>query len=133
MTVEHDPEKLFNSTLLPLYRAVEEQILSVYPAIVDVKKTQVSFRAGLCFAWVWLPIRPMKGRPEHYVILTLALGRPVKDPKILELLEPFPGRWTHHILIQRTEDVDTEIIGWIREAIAFAQFRAEKRNRRIPS
>ena len=127
----------FTPETLPLYRAVEEKIRTIVQAEVEIKKTQVSFgtttqpRTGSAskFAWVWLPIRRMKNRPEHYVILTIALGRRIESPRFVECLEPYPGRWTHHLIIQNVRDVDAEVEGWLREAVDFAEARAHSRSR----
>ena len=35
-------------------------------------------------------------------------------------VEPYPGRWTNHILITRPEEVDVELMEWLREAHNFA-------------
>ena len=121
---------LFKPDLVPLYQAVEAWILSLVPAEVEVRKTQVSFRYGSCFAWVWPPIRPIKGRPDRYVVLTLSLGRQIEHARILESLEPYPGRWTHHLLIQSADDLDETLDGWIRDAADFARQRAARRHRK---
>ena len=39
-------------------------------------------------------------------------------------LEPYPDRWTHHIVIGSAEEIDGELLGWIREA---SEFSAQKR------
>ena len=38
--------------------------------------------------------------------------------------EPYPNRWTHHLLISSVEEIDDELMEWIREA---ADFSASKR------
>ena len=123
----YDLTHLFTPETMPLYRAVEARILSLTAATIEVKKTQVSFGSRLKFAWVWPPLRRMKKRPDHYVVLTLALGRKIDSPRVLEVVEPYPGRWTHHILIQSPSDLDPEMEFLIREAIDFAESRANKR------
>lgn len=122
-----DLTHLFSPETLPLYRAIETRILSLTEAVIEVKKTQVSFGLRLKFAWVWPPNHRMKKRPEHYVVLTLGLGRKIESPRILEVLEPYPGRWTHHFLIQHPSDLDAELDSMIREAIGFAEIRANRK------
>ena len=36
-------------------------------------------------------------------------------------VEPYPNRWTHHVLIGTVEEIDDELLSWIEEAAAFAQ------------
>ena len=35
-------------------------------------------------------------------------------------VEPYPGRWTNHILVTRPEELDGELMEWLREAQDFA-------------
>lgn len=50
---------------LPLYESIEAVLLSFHEVKFKVHKTQISFYAKRLFAAVWLPIRPMKNRPDH--------------------------------------------------------------------
>nr|WP_317401591.1 DUF5655 domain-containing protein [uncultured Gemmiger sp.] len=36
------------------------------------------------------------------------------------VVEAYPGRWTHHVLIDRQEAIDEELMSWIQEAYAFS-------------
>lgn len=108
---------------LPLYRAVEARLLAAYPgAQVDVQRSQITFRlrgetrGEHTLAAVWLPIHRIAGRPEVYVVLTFGLRRRLDVPRIVEAVQPYPGRWTRHTLIASVEDVDEQLIGWLREA-----------------
>ena len=40
--------------------------------------------------------------------------------KHLFACEPYPGRWTHHIVVSGLEEIDDELMGWVKEAAAFA-------------
>lgn len=35
--------------------------------------------------------------------------------------EPYPGRWTHHLLVSTSEELDGQLLAWLQEAYAFAQ------------
>jgi hypothetical protein len=94
---------------------------------IKVQKTQISFSNRYGFAYVSLPFRKMKNRPDVYIILTFGLGYKMNQGRIAESVEPYPGRWTHHVLIQSVDEIDTQIKEWIREAYDFAN---EKRPRR---
>lgn len=37
-----------------------------------------------------------------------------------EHVEPYPGRWTHHVLVSGTEEIDDELMGWVKEAAVFS-------------
>lgn len=34
--------------------------------------------------------------------------------------EPYPNRWTHHVLVSDRNEIDDELMGWIKEAAAFS-------------
>lgn len=111
---------------LPLYALFEQKVLSEVDDVrVTVQKTQIAFSNRHHFAFVsFLPVRKAKERPEVYIVVTFGLGYCVKSPRIDVATEPYPGRWTHHILISGTEEIDDELMGWVKEA---AQFSAGKR------
>lgn len=111
---------------LPLYLSLEERILAEFPeARVRVQKTQISFshRRNFAFASL-LPARRAALRPDPYLTVTVGLNRRLDSPRVDAATEPYPGRWTHHIVIGTEEEIDGELMGWIREA---AEFSAGKR------
>jgi predicted transport protein len=106
---------------LPLYEAVERAVRAVAPrAKIKVHKTQITFYDKYNFAFVWLPIRKMRGRPEVYVIMSFDLGRQETNPRIVQSVETYPGRWVHHVVIQSADEIDDQVIGWLREAYEFS-------------
>lgn len=111
---------------LPLYEALEERILSeIGNVTVKVQKTQIAFANRHNFAFVsFLPVRKAKERPDTYIVVTFGLGYKKESPRIDAAVEPYPDRWTHHVLISSAEEIDDELMGWIREA---GDFSAGKR------
>lgn len=106
---------------LSLYGEIESHLLSLGSDVtVRPLKTQVSFASKRTFAWVWPPIRRVKNRPESYVVLTIGLRRRLEDPRVVEAVEPRPGRWTHHLLVTRPGDLDETVLGWLEEAYRIA-------------
>jgi predicted transport protein len=106
---------------LPLYEIFGEKVLAEYPDVqVKIQKTQISFSNKHQFAFVWLPIRKMKNRPDIYIIVSFGLSYPLESPRIVEATEPYPNRWTHHVIIQEQNEIDAELMGWIKEAYDFA-------------
>ncbi|HSP47885.1 MAG TPA: DUF5655 domain-containing protein [Clostridiaceae bacterium] len=106
---------------LMYFEALREEIEALGPVKLEVMKTQVSFAAERKFAWVWLPQMWTRKRPETSITLTFCLDREVRHPKIVEAVEPSPGKWTHHILINRIEDLDDEVRDWLKEAYDFGR------------
>ncbi len=51
---------------------------------------------------------------------TFGLGHRIQSPRIVESVEPYPNRWTHHVIIQSHSDIDEEIMDWLNQAYLFA-------------
>ena len=120
------PEILFffdrHLPALPLYEAFEALVLEAVPgAEVKVQKTQITFSNRHGFAFVsFLPARRAKDRPDPYITVTLGLHRRLDSPRVDQASEPYPGRWTHHLVIGSVEEIDGELMVWVREAYDFA-------------
>ncbi len=107
--------------LLPLYEHCAAKILDAFPdAKTKVSKTQVGFSNRNGFAYLWPPTRRIKGRPGTYIVLTFGLGYRLEHPRVIEVVEPYPHRWTHHVLISAPEEMDDEVMAWLREAYDFS-------------
>ena len=107
---------------LPLYEALEERILAELRDVkIKVQKTQITFSNKRNFAFVsFLPVRKAGERPDIYITVTFGLGYRKESPRIDAATEPYPNRWTHHMLISQVDEVDDELLGWIKEAGAFS-------------
>ena len=97
---------------LSLFEAAEAAIFSCGESTMEVKKTQISWGNPLKFAFLSL----LGGD----VILTFGLSRRVDHPKIFQAVEPYPGRWTHHVRLREEADLDETARAWLREAYSFA-------------
>ena len=58
--------------------------------------------------------------PKGYLVLTLGLNAPLESERVAVKTEPYPNRWTHHFVLSKPEELDEEMISWIREAYDFA-------------
>ena len=107
---------------LPLYEAFVQRLFAEIDNVtVKVQKTQISFSNKYNFAFVsFLPARKAKDRPEIYITVTFGLRYKKESPRIDAASEPYPNRWTHHLLISSEEEIDDELMGWIKEAAAFS-------------
>lgn len=108
--------------VLPLYAQLEEQILTQIPDVkIKVAKTQITFANKRGFAFVsFNPCRKAKDRPEVWITVTFGLGYQKESPRIDVATEPYPGRWTHHVMVSSREEIDEELLGWIQEAACFS-------------
>ncbi len=108
---------------LVLYRAFEELLCKTFPDVNKrVQKTQITFSNRHVFACVaFARVKRKAELPEGWMTLTLGLPAPLESPRAAVKVEPYPGRWTHHFILSRPEELDGELLAWVREAYAFAE------------
>ncbi|MBR3342715.1 MAG: hypothetical protein IKG34_00820 [Solobacterium sp.] len=108
-----------------LYRYLEELLYDIFPVVNKrVQKTQITFFNKHVFACVsFARVKRKAELPEGYLVLTLGLPYPLDSERLAVRSEPYPGRWTHHFVISSKEELDNEMITWIREAYAFAELK----------
>lgn len=70
---------------------------------------------------LWLPRSWDKKRPENSIVLTFGLGRRIEHERIAQAVEPYPGRWMHHVIIVNKADLDEDVRGWLHEAYVYSQ------------
>lgn len=112
---------------IELYYAFESMLLKHFAQVeVRVSRTQIGFFHGCGFAWAWPPRR----KSETGLGITLGLPAQVSSPRILVATEPYPGRWTHHLLLKSAQELDAEFMKWIEDAYCFAAFRCRSKSMR---
>ncbi len=108
---------------LSLYQALLARMRGIFPTLsVRVQKSQISFYGMHLFAMVSLPRR----KCEAGIFVSFGFGRRVDSPRISTATQPYPGRWTHHVLLSSQAQIDREFLDWLREAWEFSE---EKRRR----
>ena len=107
---------------LPIYEKLERQILARIPDVkIKVAKTQITFAGRRSFAFVsFNPCRKAAQRPEVWMTVTFGLGYRKESPRIDVATEPYPNRWTHHVMVGSAEEIDEELMDWIKEAACFS-------------
>ena len=79
---------------LPLYAALAERMLAAFPNVtVEIKK---------------------------FIIVSFGLSHRLDSPRIHMAVEPYPNRWTHHVIVASVEEINDELMGWLAEAHDFA-------------
>ena len=107
---------------LPLYEKFEKSVADLVPDVkIKVQKTQISFYNRHLFACVsFARVRKKKDCPDCYIVITFVLSHKAESPRIDIATEPYPNRWTHHVLISEPGEIDDELMGWIEEAALFS-------------
>jgi hypothetical protein len=118
-TPEQSAERFFHDRPLELslYRAFEETVRSRIPTVITrFRRSQITFAERRGFAAVWMPPFKVRGRPEHYIVVSFAADRRIDHPRIVSVAEPYPHRWTHHVLVTSPEDIDAKLMDWVEQA-----------------
>ena len=120
-----DAELLFfnrHPDALPLYLHLLQRMRETLGEFTaKVQKTQISFSNRRMFACVsFLPVRSAKDRPAAFITLTLGLPERISSPRTDGIAEPYPGRFTHHILLTSHDDIDSELLSWVVMAYEFS-------------
>ena len=107
---------------LPIYERLENAILTRVPGVrIKVAKTQITFAKRYGFAFVsFNPCRRAQDRPAVWMTVTFGLGYRKGSPRIDVATEPYPGRWTHHVMMGTPDEINEELLGWIQEAADFS-------------
>ncbi len=107
---------------LSLYEAFEYLLYDTFSNVNKrVQKTQITFFNRHVFACVsFARVKRKADLPEGYIVLTLGLPEPLDSPRVAVKTEPYPGRWTHHFVVSREEELDEELLSWVRQAYDFA-------------
>ncbi len=107
---------------VPLYMRFENAICSVFPNVNKrVQKTQITFSNRHVFACVSLArVKKKAELPDPYIVVTLGLPYPLESERVAVKTEPYPGRWTTHIVVGSADEIDEELIAWTGQAYAYA-------------
>ena len=107
---------------LPLYQAFEELLYDSFPVVNKrVQKTQITFSNRHVFACVsFARVKRKAELPMRYMVITLGLPAPLDSERVAVKTEPYPGRWTHHFVVSTPEELDEELLSWIKTAYTFA-------------
>ena len=101
-----------------LFYALLKACASVGDASYEVQKSDIALGAPRHYAYAWLPVREVAGRPSVYLVLTLRLKRRIDSPRFNQIVEAYPGRYAHHLILTDPAQLDAELLGWLREAKA---------------
>ena len=89
---------------------------------MKVQKSQITFSNRHVYACVsFLRVKRKAELPDDYFVLTLGLPYPLESGRVAVKTEPYPGRWTTHILISSISDLDEELFDWVDQAYEFSE------------
>ncbi len=97
-----------------LFEAVHQAVAEIGPVALNVTKSQIAFRRRVAFAWVWRPGQYLR-RAAAPLVLTFAFRSRDPSTRWKQIVEPKPGRFTHHLELYAPTDIDDEVRNWLRE------------------
>lgn len=111
------------SDKIKLYRALKEKLMEVFPdSKIRVQKTQISFDFPVngkdrLFCMFWLPRRAADR--QKYLGMSFGLTEPLESPRLMAVVEAQPNRFTHHLMLQSPDELDEELLGWLKRGRAW--------------
>ena len=111
-----------HSKALALYEILMERVFKLFPdTVIRVSKTQISLKNKYIYGCIsFLRIKKKKELSDDYFVLTIGLPFPLKTQRTIIITEPYPDRYTNHILISETADIDDELFSWLALAYDFS-------------
>ena len=97
-----------------LFAALTDAALAVGSVTFAPAKTRVGLQARMIFASI---NRLSDDRLDAHVVL----ARRLDHPRFFKIESISPRNHVHHFRITRVEDVDSEVVGWLREAYAVGE------------
>lgn len=108
---------------IPIYGTFAEVLLKRFPATtIRVQKTQITFSNCHVYACVsFTRVKKKTELPDPYLVITLGLPYALDSQRVAVKTEPYPGRWTTHIVVGSQADLDDEFWEWVSQAYEFAE------------
>lgn len=105
----------------PLFEMVDRRLQDEFSGVERrISHLQVGYKTRHGFVYVWPPANRAGKSFPVCVILSFNLDRRLESPKITEATQMKRGQWVHHLLIDRPENLDNQVMGWLREAYEFS-------------
>lgn len=110
--------------MLPVYETLRHRLVEKYGETpVKVGKTQISFSNRHIFAMVSLPHRRVKNTPGGCMLVSFGLPYRLDSSRVFQAAQPYPNRWTHHVLVGHSDDIDAQLMQWLEEAYQFSMIK----------
>ena len=92
-----------------IYQKLLTELQKFGAVIVEEKKTSFHIKGG---GPAFAGVHPRK----TYFILNIVTAVPIKSPRIVEQEQISAHRFHNRIKIEKPEDIDKELLGWLKEA-----------------
>ncbi len=69
----------------------------------------------------FMRVRKKVNCPFSYIVAAFVLSHKAASPHIDIASEPYLNCWIYHLLVLQPEEIDKELMGWIKEAADFSE------------
>ncbi|MBP6546453.1 MAG: hypothetical protein KA220_07035 [Phenylobacterium sp.] len=98
-----------------VHEAVQSAVEAIGPTRMRIGKSQVGFSREHPFAATWRPEQYLR-RASAPLVLSVSLRRRDASPRWKEVVEPKPGRFTHHLELSSAKEIDDFVRARLAEA-----------------
>jgi hypothetical protein len=98
-----------------IFEAVCSAVHDTGPVTITVSKSQVKFARRVPFLRAWRPDRYF-GPGHAPLVLTFGFRHRDPSPRWKQVVEPAPGRFTHHLELYSVAEVDDQVRAWVQYA-----------------
>jgi hypothetical protein len=95
-----------------LFDVLRSAVETMSAVEIRVTRSQIAFARRKPFAWAWIPGKYLHGRGAP-LVLTLVFQHKDPSPRWKEVVQPAPGRFTHHLELFSASDIDEEVLQWL--------------------
>lgn len=99
-------------SVIETYEAIVMAARTFGPMLESPKKTSIHLDRKAAFAGV--------ATRKSSLILTIKSDADIANPRVIRHQHTSPGRWHLDVRLAHPDDVDAEVIGWLRKAYALA-------------
>lgn len=109
------PEEVFADSPvgLQIYHRLVDQVADLH-AEVRTTRSQVALSRRTGFAYLWYPGRYV--RSDVPAVLSIALPERLESARFKQVGRPSAHMWMHHLELHRPDELDVEVLGWLRAA-----------------
>ena len=98
-----------------VFQTLRAAVDEIGPFDLRVSRSQVAFRRRVNFALAWIPDAYLGGGHAS-LVLTVSFRHRDRSARWKQIVEPQPGRFTHHLELRSPADIDDEVRRWLRQA-----------------
>jgi hypothetical protein len=98
-----------------IFDHLQREIEALGGSKLSVSRSQVTFMRRKKFIWIWIPNRYLIGKYAP-LVLSFSFRFHQNSRRWEQIVEPYPGRFTHHMELNSQSEIDDEVRDWLHQA-----------------